>query len=68
MGGMMVEGECREVSKSGKTKSWGGGMDDDRGNGRGKIGNEKIWRFVEGLCGDETKPRGRQFQAVSRQN
>ena len=40
--------------KSGETKSWGGGgMDDDRGNGRGKIGNGKIWRFVEGLCGRE---------------
>ena len=27
------------------------GMDDDRGNRRGKIGKGKIWRFVEGLCG-----------------
>ena len=29
----------------------GGGVVDVRGNGRGKIGKGKIWRFVEGLCG-----------------
>ena len=39
--------------ESGETKSGGGGggeVDDDRGNGRGKNGKGKIWRFVEGLC------------------
>ena len=30
----------------------GGGVVDVRGNGRGKIGKGKIWRFVEGLCGE----------------
>ena len=40
----------------GRRNRWGGGgggggkVDDDRGNGRGKIGKGKIWRFVEGLC------------------